>query len=110
MIIRALVLVASLTLIASFLISSDAGAQVDPFEFEFYPYQTVGKGVAEFESLNSFIPSGHSHGDAGTSSGDFASHAMFRTAFEFTYGLCDKVEAAAYLNLAHPNGESFQYA
>jgi len=110
MIIRAISFVASLALIASLLITPDAAAQVDPFEFEVYPYQTVGKGMAEFESLNSFVPSGHNHGDAGTSSGDFASHAMYRTAFEFTYGLSDKVEAAAYLNLAHPNADSFQYA
>src|SRR6266851_5004586 len=110
MTIRAIFFVASLLLIVSLQITPDAAAQVDPFEFEVYPYQTLGKGVAEFESLNSFVPTGHSHGDAGTSSGDFASHAMYRTAFEFTYGLSDKVEGAAYLNLAHPNADSFQYA
>jgi hypothetical protein len=103
--VRAIFFLAMLVLIAS-----HAGAQVDPFEFEVYPYQTLGQGVAEFESLNSFVPSGHSHGDAGTSSGDFASHAMYRTAFELSYGLTDHLEAAAYLNLAHPNAESFQYA
>jgi len=78
-IVRAIFFLASLVLI-----TSDARAQVDPFEFEIYPYQTLGKGVAELESLNSFVPSGHRHGDAGTSSGDFASHAMYRTAFEFS--------------------------
>ena len=83
---------------------------MDPFEFEVYPYQTVGKGMVELESLNSFVPSGHNHGGEGTSAGVFASQAMYRTAFEFTYGLTDHVEAAAYLNLAHPNAESFQYA
>jgi len=103
--VRAIFFVAALLLVAS-----DAAAQVDPFEFEVYPYQTVGKGMVELESLNSFVPSGHSHGDAGTSSGDFASHAMYRTAFEFTYGLTDHLEGAAYLNLAHPNADSFQYA
>jgi len=102
---RAIFFLATLVLIAS-----DAAAQVDPFEFEVYPYQTLGKGVAEFESLNSFVPTGHSHGDAGTSSGDFASHAMYRTAFDFSYGLTDHLEGAAYLNLAHPNADSFQYA
>ena len=91
-------------------IAVNASAQVDPFEFEVYPYQTVGKGVVELESLNSFVPSGHNHGGNGTSAGDFASQAMYRTALEITYGLSDHVEAAAYLNLAHPNGESFQYA
>src|SRR5262249_4166864 len=85
-------------------------AQVDPFEFEVYPAQTVGKGMVEIESLNSFVPRGHTHGDAGTSAGDFPSDRMYRTALEFTYGLTDKVEAAAYLNLAHPDGSSLQYA
>jgi hypothetical protein len=87
-----------------------AHAQVDPFEFEVYPYQTLGNGMVEFESLNSFIAKGHSTGDNGTSSGTFPSNHMYRTAFELTYGLTEKIEAAAYLNLAHPNGASFQYA
>jgi hypothetical protein len=85
-------------------------AQVDPFEFEVYPYQTLGKGVIELESLNSFVPDGHAEGDEGTSSGDFPSDKMYRTALELTYGFTDKIEAAAYLNLAHPNGSSLQYA
>jgi hypothetical protein len=105
MFLRAVVLVAMLLLIAA-----NASAQVDPFEFEVYPYQTVGKGMVELESLNSFVPSGHNHGGDGTSSGDLSSQAMYRTAFELTYGFTDHVEGAAYLNLAHPNAESFQYA
>ena len=87
-----------------------AVAQVDPFEFEVYPAQTVGHGMIEIESLNSFVADGHDEGDAGTSSGDFPSNHMYRTAVELTYGLTDKIEAAAYLNLAHPNGASLQYA
>jgi len=96
---------------AGILIAAGAArAQVDPFEFEVYPYQTEGMGVVEMESLNSFVPKGHSTGEDGTSSGNFASNEMYRTSFELTYGLTDKVEAAAYLSLAHPNGASFQYA
>jgi hypothetical protein len=87
-----------------------AAAQVDPFEFEVYPYQTEGAGIVELESSNSFVPKGHSVGGEGTASGSFASNLMYRTSFELTYGLTDKVEAAAYLDLAHPNGFSFQYA
>ncbi len=85
-------------------------AQVDPFEFEVYPYQTTGHGVVEIESLNSFVPDGHSEGDEGTSSGEFPSDRMYRTALEVTYGLTEHIEAAAYLNLARPNGADFQYA
>src|SRR5207247_1288759 len=85
-------------------------AQVDPFEFEVYPSQTEGKGVAELESLNSFIADGHTEEDSGTSSGDYASEKMYRSALELTYGLTNKIDAAVYLNLAHPNGASPQYA
>lgn len=87
-----------------------AQAQVDPFEFEVYPYATVGGGNVEVESLNSFVPKGHQQPESGLSSGEIPSDLMYRTALELTYGLTDKVEAAAYLNLAHPNGESFRYA
>ncbi len=85
-------------------------AQVDPYEFEVYPYSTLGPGVIELESLNSFVPKGHSQGGEGSASGDFASHLTSRTAFELSYGLTDKIEAAAYLDLARPNGAAFQYA
>jgi hypothetical protein len=83
---------------------------VDPFEFEVYPAQTVGKGKVEVESLNSVVAKGHTQGGSGTSAGDLASDRMYRTALEITYGLTDHIEAAAYLNLAHPNGGVFQYA
>jgi hypothetical protein len=95
---------------AFLLIAANASAQVDPFEFEVYPYQTEGKGEVELESLNSFVPSGHNHSDDGTSAGTFPSQNIYRTALELTYGFTDHVEGAAYLNLAHPNAESFQYA
>lgn len=94
---------------ALLVIAAPAFAQVDPFEFEVYPYQTEGPGMLEVESLNSFVPKGH-QGEGGTSSGTLASDSMYRTAFELAYGLTDKVEAAAYLNLAHSNGGGFQYA
>ena len=55
-----------LCLLALALVTQPVLAQVDPFEFEVYPSQTVGKGMVELESLNSFVPDGHSEGDAGT--------------------------------------------
>jgi hypothetical protein len=101
---------ACLCTFAILLFAGSARAQVDPFEFEVYPYQTEGKGVIEIESLNSVVPKGHSQAQSGTSSGSFASHLMYRTALEFTYGVTEKVEAAVYLNLARANGASFEYA
>src|SRR5436190_2272474 len=96
--------------LASVCFAAPVLAQVDPWEFEVYPARTIGKGMAELEPLNSVVANGHSRGDAGTSSGEFPSQSMYRTALELTYGLTDHLEAAAYLNLAHPNGEAFQYA
>ncbi|MEA2679283.1 MAG: hypothetical protein QOK03_1005 [Candidatus Binataceae bacterium] len=87
-----------------------ARAQLDPFEFEVYQTQTYGAGMFEFESLNSFVPKGHTQGDNGTSSGDYASNLMYRTMIELSYGLTDKIEAGGYISFARPNGASFQYA
>ena len=87
-----------------------ARPQLDPFEFEVYQTQTYGAGMFEFESLNSFVPKGHTQGDNGTSSGDYASNLMYRTTIELSYGLTDKIEAGGYISLARPNGASFQYA
>ncbi len=87
------------------LAASAAKAQVDQWEFEVYPAQTIGQGMIELESLNSFSAQGHDGADQ-----EYGSNRMYRTSFELTYGLTEKLEAAAYLNLAHPNGAPFQYA
>src|SRR5205823_6523070 len=64
----------------------------------------------ELETLNSVVANGHSTGDAGTSSGEFASQGMWRNAYEMTYGLTDRIEAAAYLNLAQVSGHGLWYS
>lgn len=76
------------------------------FELEVYPYQTEGAGVAEFESLNSIAPKGHHRGDEGA----FPTDSLYRSSLEATYGFGEKIEAAAYLDLVHPDGASMQYA
>ncbi|HLW70660.1 MAG TPA: hypothetical protein VKS22_08550 [Candidatus Binataceae bacterium] len=90
--------------------ASRAAAQVDPWEFEVYPYATEGRGVLEVEALNSVIANGHSTGFNGTSAGAFASQAMYRSAIELTYGLTDRIEAAAYLTTAQVSGHGFWYS
>src|SRR6516162_2543694 len=97
-------------LCTTFVRPSPSVAQVDPWEFEVYPYQTLGRGVLELEWLNSVVADGHRTGGTGTSAGTFPSQWMWRTAFEMTYGLTDRIETAAYLNLAKPNGHGLQYA
>lgn len=85
-------------------------AQVDPWEFEVYPYATEGRGVIELETDNAVVPNGHSRGGEGTAAGTFASQAMWYNQYELTYGLTDRIEAAAYLNLAMPSGRGLWYA
>ena len=97
-------------LLATLLRPRPSAAQVDPWEFEVYPYQTMNRGMVELESLNSVVPRGHGTGDNGTAGGTLPSQSMWRTAFELTYGLTDRTEAAAYLNLAKPSGHDFQLA
>ena len=101
---------ALLILIAAFARPTPSVAQLDPFEFEVYPYRTLNRGMVELESLNSVVARGHSAGDSGTSHGTLPSQSMWRTAFELTYWLTDRIEAAAYVNLAKPRGGELQYA
>ena len=87
-----------------------AYAQVDPWEFEVYPYETEGPGVIELETDNAVVANGHSQPDEGTSGPTYRSQGMWYNQYELTYGLTDRIEAAAYLNMARPNGHSYQYA
>jgi hypothetical protein len=85
-------------------------AQVDPWEFEVYPYSTTPRGMAEFESDNSIVTSGHSTGGEGTAAGTIRSQGMWNNAYEFSYGLTDRIEGAVYLNMAQPDGGGLRWA
>jgi hypothetical protein len=74
-------------------------AQVDPWEFEVYPYATVQRGVIELETDNAVIPNGHSQSGSGTAKGTYPSQGRWYNAYEMTYGLTDRIETAAYLNM-----------
>jgi len=87
-----------------------AVAQMDAFEFEVYPYKTLGRGMVELETLNSVVANGHNSEGAGTSAAGFPSQGMWRNAYELTYGLTDRIEASAYLNLAQVRGRGLWYA
>lgn len=95
---------------ALMLFSNRAAAQVDPWEFEVYPYATEGRGIGEIDTDNAVVPNGHSQGGNGTAAGTFPSQAMWYNQYELTYGLTDRIEAAAYLDLALPRGGGYQYA
>ena len=56
--------------------------------------------MAELETDNAVIANGHSAGGEGTAAGTFRSQGMWYNQYELTYGLTDRIEAAAYLNMA----------
>jgi len=85
-------------------------AQLDPWEFEVYPYSTTQRGMVELETDNAFVADGHSAGGEGTANGTVASQGIWYNAYELTYGLTDRIEAAVYLNLARPDGAGLQWA
>jgi hypothetical protein len=85
-------------------------AQVDPWEFEVYPYATESRGMLELETNNAVVADGHSQGGNGTARGTFRSQGMWYNGNELTYGVTDRIDAAAYLNLAQPAGHGFWWA
>ncbi|MDC8450198.1 MAG: hypothetical protein LV473_17835 [Nitrospira sp.] len=90
-------------LLLSTLFASEARADLDPFEFQIYPYEVTGKGKLDPQLLSSFVPSGFRDAGRGTSSdGAFASQYMTRMAAEFEYGLTSKIDFAYYANFAIP--------
>jgi len=96
--------------LALLVFASRVHAQVDPWEFEVYPYATEGPGVMELETDNAVVVNGHSQGGEGTSAGAFRSQGTWYNQYELTYGLTDRIEAAAYLNMAQVAGHGYWYA
>jgi hypothetical protein len=66
--------------------------------------------VAEIQMLKLVVPNGRRRAGSGVSSGEFGSQATWLNAYELTYGLSDRIEAAAYLNLAQASGNGMRYA
>jgi hypothetical protein len=97
-------------LLMPFLPARRAAAQLDPWEFEVYPYATEGRGIVELETDNAVIANGHSQGGEGSAAGTFRSQGMWYNQYELTYGLTDRIEAAAYLLMAAPDGHGYRYA
>jgi hypothetical protein len=101
---------AGAVLLPLLLCASPVRAQVDPWEFEVYPYASEPRGMMELETDNAFIVHGHREAGGGTSAGTFASEHMWYNQYELTYGLTDRIEAAAYLMMARPAGSGYGYA
>jgi hypothetical protein len=97
-------------IVTSLAVARRAEAQLDPWEFEVYPYATEGRGMIELETDNAVIANGHRQGGEGTAAGTFRSQGMWYNQYELTYGLTDRIEAAAYLLMASPSGHGYWYA
>lgn len=104
------ILTLAATVLALGMVASRAHAQVDPWEFEVYPYATEGPGVLELETDNAYVANGHSDPEEGTAGPKYKSQGTWYNQYELTYGLTDRIEAAGYLNLAKPSGAPYQYA
>lgn len=100
----------ALSFVVGLTVAAHAWAQVDPWEFEVYPYATEGRGTLEVETDNAVVTEGHSFGGEGTAAGTFPSQGMWYNQYEATYGLTDRIEAAAYLMMAVPQDHAYQYA
>jgi hypothetical protein len=95
---------------AAMLAAVGPAAAIDFFELEVYPATTEGKGLHELESLNSYVANGRAPTDEELAGEDTRRHRLFRTSLEYNYGLTDKIDVAAYVNLQHENGDEFEYA
>ena len=80
------------------------------FELEVYPATTEGKGLHELENITSFVANGRRPSEEEAAGEEPRRHRLLRTTLEYDYGLTDKIDVAAYLDLQRPNGEELEYA
>jgi hypothetical protein len=102
-----LVMGIALTLVS--VMANAAQAQMDPYEFEVYPYATLSRGMIEIESDNAVVANGFNQPDKGLG-GVYPSQGTWFSGEEFTYGLTDRIETAAYITFAQPSGHGFWWA
>jgi PAS domain-containing protein len=70
-----------------------------------FPVETLNSGGAYLLRAGTAPLTG-----SGLAKGTFPSYGMWFNQYEFTYGLTDRIEAAAYLDLAKPNAHGLTYA
>src|SRR5256886_10157100 len=86
------------------------GRALNFFELEVYPATTEGKGLHELENITSFVANGRRPSEEEAAGEEPRRHRLLRTTLEYDYGLTDKIDVAAYLDLQWPNGEELEYA
>lgn len=80
------------------------------FELSVYPATTEGKGLHEIESLSTFVANGRAPSEEEEEGEEARRHHLFRTSLEYNYGVTDKIDLAAYLDLQWPSGADPEYA
>src|SRR5438552_13287203 len=76
------------------------------FELEVYPATTEGQGLHEIENTTTFVANGRA-GEG--EEGEAPRHRLVRTSLEYDYGVTDKVDVAAYVDVQRPNAEDVEY-
>src|SRR5229473_3117453 len=103
-------IIMTITIVTAPICIRRAAAQVDPWEFEVYPYATEQRGVIELETDNAVVPNGHRQSGSGTAKGTYSSQGTWYNAYEGTYGLTDRIEAAAYVSMSQVRGHGYWWA
>jgi hypothetical protein len=83
---------------------------VNFFELEAYPATTEGRGLHEIENTTTYVANGRNPTEEEVTGEEPRRHHLFRTSLEYNYGLTDKIDIAAYLDLDKPNGKDLEYA
>ena len=80
------------------------------FELEVYPASTEGQGLHEVENLTTLVANGRRPNEEEADGEEPRRHRLLRTTVEYNYGLTDKIDVAAYTDLARENGDELEYA
>lgn len=80
------------------------------FELEAYPATTPPRGAHELGSFTTFVANGRRAGEDADQEDGVRSHRLLRSSLEYDYGLTDRLEAGARLDLEKPNGRDLKYA
>jgi len=83
---------------------------LDFFELEVYPATTEGQGVHEIETTSTYVANGRKPTDEEREGEEPRRHRLLRTAFEYNYGLTDRIDVAGYIDVQKPNGKDVEYA
>jgi hypothetical protein len=89
------------------LVAPGTASALNFFELEVYPATTEGKGLHEIENTTTFVANGRA-GEG--EEGEARRHRLLRTSVEYDYGLTDKVDLAAYVDVQRPNANDVEYA